>query len=70
MAKTFLGGIRDDLDFRRHVDYIHNNPVRHGYVSNPSDWSYSTIHKFIKEGRYTEDWGCSGKLGHFNIDYH
>src|SRR5258705_10423718 len=25
--------IRDDLDFERHVDYIHWNPVKHGYVA-------------------------------------
>lgn len=24
--------IRDEQDWRRHVDYIHFNPVRHGYV--------------------------------------
>jgi putative transposase len=24
--------IRDEVDYARHVDYIHYNPVRHGYV--------------------------------------
>jgi putative transposase len=37
--------IRDDIDYQRHVDYIHFNPVKHGYVSNPHDWPYSTIHR-------------------------
>ncbi len=27
--------IRDDEDFARHVDYIHYNPVKHGYVDAP-----------------------------------
>jgi putative transposase len=30
--------IRDDTDFERHVDYIHFNPVKHGYVTQVSDW--------------------------------
>src|SRR5437016_4337028 len=25
--------IRDDSDFERHVDYIHSNPAKHGYVT-------------------------------------
>ena len=25
--------IRDDADFERHVDYIHFNPAKHGYVT-------------------------------------
>ncbi len=25
--------IRNDADLERHVDYIHFNPVKHGYVS-------------------------------------
>ena len=30
--------IRDDNDFARHVDYIHFNPVKHGYVERAVDW--------------------------------
>lgn len=37
--------IRDGDDYERHVNYIHNNPVKHGYVKNPTDWQYSTIHR-------------------------
>ncbi|MGR8981096.1 MAG: REP-associated tyrosine transposase [Gammaproteobacteria bacterium] len=29
--------IRDQADFNRHVDYLHYNPVKHGYVSLPSN---------------------------------
>lgn len=36
--------IRDEVDFANHVNYIHNNPVKHGYVANPMDWEYSSIH--------------------------
>ena len=33
--------IRDDRDFRQHVEYIHYNPVKHGYVRKPGAWPYS-----------------------------
>jgi putative transposase len=28
--------IRDDRDFETHVNYIHINPVKHGYVTRPA----------------------------------
>jgi putative transposase len=34
--------IRDQEDRQRHVDYIHNNPVKHGYCSRVEEWAYST----------------------------
>ena len=42
--------IRDEQDFERHVDYIHYNPVKHGYVKQAVDWPYSTIHAYITKG--------------------
>ena len=30
--------IRDETDFRHHMDYIHYNPVKHGHVTRPGDW--------------------------------
>jgi putative transposase len=49
--------IRDDEDFRRHVDYIHWNPVKHGLVSRVKDWPHSTFHRYVRQGVYSEDWG-------------
>ena len=49
--------IRDDRDFERHVDYIHYNPVKHGLVANPRDWSFSTLHRYVREGLLPENWG-------------
>ena len=37
--------IRNPSDFNSHVTYIHNNPVKHGYVSTPTAWPYSSIHR-------------------------
>ena len=49
--------IRDEQDFANHVDYIHYNPVKHGYVERASDWKYSSIHRYIKAGVLDADWG-------------
>ena len=51
--------IRDDEDedFRRHLDYIHFNPVKHGYVTTPSEWPYSSFKRFLTVGWYAHDWG-------------
>lgn len=35
--------IRDDYDLEMHVNYIHHNPVKHGYVNRSADWPYSSI---------------------------
>jgi putative transposase len=42
--------IRDTDDFARHVDYIHYNPVKHGYVDRAEEWVYSSIHRYIAAG--------------------
>ncbi len=49
--------IQDEADFRHHIDYIHYNPVKHGYVSRPADWPHSSIHKYIRAGTLPADWG-------------
>jgi len=51
--------IRDEADFRVHCDYIHFNPVKHGLVTRPVDWPYSTFHRFVQAGLYPESWGAS-----------
>ncbi|HEV2614846.1 MAG TPA: transposase [Gammaproteobacteria bacterium] len=49
--------IRDEVDFENHVNYIHYNPVKHGYVKNVCDWPYSSFHNFVKQGLLPADWG-------------
>ena len=49
--------VRDEPDFRGHVEYIHYNPVKHGLVHSPREWKYSSFHKFVDEGLYPGDWG-------------
>jgi putative transposase len=51
--------IRSDKDYAAHVDYVHINPIKHGLVNQVKDWPYSTFHKLVEQGIYTENWGGS-----------
>jgi len=57
--------VRDDLDFVRHVNYIHWNPVKHGHALTPADWPNSTFHRFVKDGRLAANWGGKDIDGDF-----
>lgn len=37
--------IRDDADYWAHVRYCWNNPVKHGLVTRPEDWPWSSVHR-------------------------
>ncbi len=39
--------IRDEADLAAHVEYIHNNPVKHALVQDPEDWPYSSIRRGV-----------------------
>ena len=51
--------IQDEEDWRRHMDYIHYNPVKHGYVDSPKDWPYSSFHQCVQLGWFTAEWSTS-----------
>ena len=51
--------IRCDEDMRRHVEYIHYNPVKHGHVTRPGDWAYSSFHRYVRDGVYPSDWAAA-----------
>ena len=48
--------IRDDRDFEQHADYIHWNPVKHGWVERVRDWPYSSFHQHVRQGIYPTNW--------------
>ena len=51
--------LRDEADFARHVDYIHDNPVKHGLVADPFDRQWSSIHAYARRGIIGRHWrGC------------
>ena len=49
--------IRNEIDFERHVDYVHFNPVKHKLVSRVRDWPYSSFHTYVRRGLLPADWG-------------
>jgi putative transposase len=49
--------IRDEVDLHAHIDYIHHNPVKHGWCKAPTEWEFSTLHRHIDQGRLPADWG-------------
>ena len=63
--------IRNDQDYEKHLDYIHYNPVKHGYVNSPAQWPYSSIHRYINLGILPLNWasddavekGCNLQFG-------
>jgi putative transposase len=50
--------LRDEDDLKRHLDYIHYNPVKHGYVRCPHLWPYSSFVHWVNRGEYDSGWGC------------
>jgi putative transposase len=51
--------IRDEADWRRHMDYIHYNPVKHGHCQSPWDWQYSSLRRCEALGWYAPGWGVA-----------
>ena len=48
-----------EADFNPHIDYIHWNPVKHGYVAQVSHWPYSSFHRYVKQGCLPAPWGIN-----------
>jgi putative transposase len=40
--------IRSEGHFYSALNYIHYNPVKHGYVSSLEDWTWSSIHLYLQ----------------------
>ncbi len=51
--------IRSEKDYQTHVDYVHWNPVKHGYTRSAAGWPYSSFSRFVAKGVYEADWGIS-----------
>jgi len=49
--------LRNEGDLQRHLDYIHYNPVKHGYCGSPGLWPHSSFSRFVETGVYDRDWG-------------
>ena len=53
--------IEEEDDFESHFDYIHFNPVKHGYVRCPVDWEWSSFHRWVRAGVYSKNWACGDR---------
>jgi len=61
--------LRDEEDWRRHMDYVHYNPVKHGYVGRPVEWLFGSFPKAVKMGWYDENWGAEEPTSVRGMDY-
>lgn len=41
--------MQSERHFKASLNYIHNNPVKHGYVKNWQDWPYSSAAEYIEK---------------------
>ncbi|AVE57288.1 transposase [Citrobacter sp. CK184] len=57
--------IRDEYDYRQHVDYSYINPVKHAWVKQVKDWPFSTFHRDVRHGIYPADW--AGEITGLNV---
>lgn len=48
--------IRNDDDFAAHVDHVHFNPIKHGYVRAAAEWPHSTFKSCARRRRYPDAW--------------
>jgi putative transposase len=59
--------IRNEMDFERHVDYVHFNPVKHKLVNRVSAWPYSSFHLYVRRGVLPADW--AGEVAEARMDF-
>ena len=48
--------VSDDRDYIAQIEYIHQNPVRHGLVAMPIEWPHSSFRGFVELGDYPANW--------------
>jgi putative transposase len=61
--------IRDEKDLNQHFDYIHYNPVKHGLVSRPEDYIYSSYRYWLEKGYYAPGWGHTEPANVKDMDF-
>ncbi len=50
------------------MDYIHYNPVKHGLVQSVWEWPWSSFHRYVEQGYYSQAWGAGEeKLAQLSI---
>ena len=46
-ARFFDRALRTVREYHEKVEYIHQNPVKAGYVERPGDWPWSSVHDYV-----------------------
>ena len=46
--------IRDEMDFYKHLNYIHHNPVKHNLANQMLGWLYSSYDHY--QNRHGNEW--------------
>ena len=60
--------IRDGIDMQRYMDYVHFNPVRHGYAERAAAWPYSTFGRYVRSGMYAMDWAAGPEIAGIDVE--
>jgi len=42
--------VGDDDEYAALIDYVHSNPMRHGFCQNALEWPWSSLHRFVAAG--------------------
>ena len=61
--------IENETELEAFFDYIHYNPVKHGYAIRPWDWVPSTFRRYVALGHYPWNWGESEPPHLTGIDF-
>ena len=62
--------IRNEKDMAKHINYIHFNPVKHGLVKDPFEYSWSSIHQFYKNDKIGwDETKCTEFKGNVKTDF-
>ena len=48
--------VRDETELSAALRYVWTNPVKHGFVTRPVDWPYSSLHREVRAGNVS-GWG-------------
>jgi putative transposase len=60
--------IRDEGDYERHVDYLHDNQVKPGQVTKVADWPYSSFNRDVRCGIYNLEWAADDDVRRLEIE--
>jgi len=55
--------LRNESEYEAYFDYLHYNPVHHGYVDVPADWPWSSFHHWVRQDVYDTHWGRALDVG-------